>query len=568
MRRGLLALVAAGLVCGGCSLPLSDAVQPVGEVPAEQPLAAPLQVIPPGPHAGASPAATVLGFLGAQASSDNRHAIAREYLAPTARGSWDDREQVLVYDPAQLVVRALPGATSRHAEVRVSSVVVGAVHQDGSYEARTRKHVAEDYVLDRTGGEWRLSRVPAGLRLTPADRERSFRASAVYYLVATGETPHVIPDRYLLPVGQDPASALVRRLLMPPSAALAGSVETAVPKGSRLRQDVRLSSSGIATVDLTGFAQPPRAAAAQNLSAQLVWTLRSLGSSFKGLRLLADGQVLPVPGQGAVQDPGAWDAFDPDGIGRNLPYYYVVDRRLRSSDDLPPGPLVSGTPGEGPALGVDRVAVTPDRRRVAVLSSERGGDVLRVGALGGSTFRVAVRAPRLRFPSWGSGLNGLYLLRGDREVLRVTDAGVQVVRVSGLPAGPVTALSASRDGVRIAAAVSGRLYAGRVSVSAAGAVASRFTEVLPGLTDVSVASWATSSEVVVLGRLTHPHQVVRLAVDGSRASVVDTSGLLPTDVSASAAGILVVSGTRLQLSTGGAFSRIDAARATAPAFPG
>ena len=67
-----LALV---LLATGCSLPLSKEVHSVGAVSPEQRQGAALQVIPPGPKADATPVEAVLGFLGAQASADGRHAI-------------------------------------------------------------------------------------------------------------------------------------------------------------------------------------------------------------------------------------------------------------------------------------------------------------------------------------------------------------------------------------------------------------------------------------------------------------------------------------------------------------
>ena len=89
MRRAVLPLVVL-LAVGGCSLPLPGGVQPVGEVPAEQRAGGALQVIPPGPKTGATPVETVLGFLGAQASSEGRHAVARQFLTAAERERWRD----------------------------------------------------------------------------------------------------------------------------------------------------------------------------------------------------------------------------------------------------------------------------------------------------------------------------------------------------------------------------------------------------------------------------------------------------------------------------------------------
>jgi len=65
-----------------CGLPVPDGVQTSGPVAAErgEPLA--LKVIPPGPQPGASPEEVVNGFLVAQRSPDDDHAVARQFLAP------------------------------------------------------------------------------------------------------------------------------------------------------------------------------------------------------------------------------------------------------------------------------------------------------------------------------------------------------------------------------------------------------------------------------------------------------------------------------------------------------
>ena len=565
MRRLLLPLLLA--LVAGCSLPLPKDVQSVGEVPAERRQSNDLQVIPPGPKDDASPVGVVLGFLGAQASSDNDHGIARQFLTTARRAGWRDEAEVEVYDPGKLVVTALPGATAQHATVRVSFVVLGSVRTDGSYSSRGPEHLTEDYGLDRVAGQWRIAQVPDGLRLTVADRSRSFESSSVYYLVPGSETPHVIPDEVFLPIGSDLVTSLVARLFRPPSVALAGLVETAVPTSARLRGAVVVSGSGIATVDITGVRRLPDERGAQDLSAQLAWTLRSLGPSLRGLRLLVDGRVLPVPGQGAVQDLAAWDAYDPDGIGRTVPYYYVTGRRLRSSADLAPGPLTSGAAGKDAGILVDAVAVSPDRTQVGVITHERTGDVLRVGSLAASP-PVATRGAELRSLSWGSGRFGLWLLRGSRDVLRATERGVVPVSVVSLPPGRIASFAVSRDGVRVAAVVGERLYVGRAEPRGTAVRVAGFNQVLPALHKVRKVAWASSGELVVLGSLTQTQQVVRVGVDGSFSSVVDTSGLLPSDLAASVSGIALVSSGRLYASVAGAFRQVGTGLSTAPAFPG
>jgi hypothetical protein len=563
--------VALLLLATGCSLPLSPEVHSVGAVSPEQRQGAALQVIPPGPKADATPVEAVLGFLGAQASADGRHAIARQFLTSQERGRWNDDDEVQVYDPDQLSVQALPGAEQGTAVVRVVTRVTGRVRADGSYVALAGERVVEDYRLQRQRGGWLLDEVPAGLRLTAADRQRAFAPRAVYYLAPhpAGELPHLVPDQVFLPVGADPATTLVSRLVRPPSVALADSVRTAVPEGARLGQ-VRLSSAGVVTVDLTGVRTPPSGQQAQDLSAQLVWTLRSLGSAFRGLRLLVDGRPLRVPGEGEVQRAGEWDTYDPEGLGPNPPYFFTSHRRLRASVELPAGPATAGDVGDGRAVAVDVAAVTPDRTRVALVESPGTAvTTVRVGPLRGQDFPVVARGRGLSSPTWGSGDLGLWLLRGGRQVVRVLGGPLQTVPVVGLPPGRVTALALSRDGVRVALVVGGRPYVGRVQLQGGVPRITGLTVVLPALREVGALAWSSSTELVVVGVLTRARQLLRVAVDGSSLQALNTAGLAPTRLAASAVGVVIVSGGHLYLSTqGAAFRLVQSDSAQSPAFPG
>jgi hypothetical protein len=567
-RLAWLPLVAALLA--GCSLPLPGGVSAVGDVPAEQREPVPLAVIPPGPQPGATPEQTVLGFLGAEASSGGRHAIARQFLTARERARWRDDLEVQVYDPERLEVREGRDEATDTAVVQVTAHVLAQIRTDGSYLTRPGDTVTEQYHLTRVGGQWRLDGVPDGLRLTPADRVRSYAPRNVYYLAATGEvaTRRLVADRVFLPVGPDLAKSLVSRLLREPSQGVAGSVASAVPTGTRLG-GVSRSSGGIVTVDLVGRAAVLPGQAAQDLSAQLVWTLRSLGPSFRGLRLRLNGSELKVPGEKDVQPADDWGVYDPEGLGPNPPYYFVSNHRLRGSDQLPGSPATLGQVGDGRAVRVDVVAVTPDRQRVAVLDTSRPRDtVVRVGDIAGPSFPVVAHGAAFSSPTWGPGSQGLWLLRNGQDVVRVVGTSVRPVTVLGAPSGRLTVLAVSRDGLRVAIVAGGRLYVGRIEVVLGAPVVVDLAPVLPSLHAVSAVAWASTTELVVLGVRTRATQVVRVAVDGSSVQTLSTAGLVPTQLAASPTGVVLVVGGRLFVSTGAAFQRVDGGAASAPVFPG
>lgn len=572
-RAAVLPLLLA--VLAGCALPVPHGVHPVRPGGVSRDDGGDIQVLPPGPKPGETPEEVVQHFLAAQANATDAHAVARQFLADPAATSWRDDAGVQVYDPDSLRVLALPvpAGPVETVTVEVTATVVGQVRVDGSYTARPSVPLREAYALQQVRGEWRLVRVPAGLRLTAADRERSYRPSQVYYLAPASSLvpPHLVPDQVLLPAdtpGALDADRLVARLVQPPSVALAGSVSTAFPRGTVVR-GVSTSGAGVVTVDLGGPLAALGPTARQTLSAQLVWTLRQLGSAFTGLRLLVNGLPFDVPSEGDVQAAGDWTTYDPEGLGRNPPYYFVASRRLRSSTPLPDGPATSGVLGRGGAFAVDAVAVTPDRSRLAVLEGSGAGEVtVHLGSPDGADLTEGVTARGLTSPTWGSGQDGLWALQQGRRVVLLTDGlrQLQPVVVPGLPAGRLQSLAVSRDGVRAALVVAGRLYVGRVDVTVAGPRLEDLSEVLPGLHDVTRVAWSSSTGLVVLGALTRPHQVLRMPFDGSSTTVVNSSGLVPLTVAA--AGSALVVGTRdgLYTASGSGFS--NGVAGGEPVFPG
>lgn len=567
MKR-LLVLV---LLLSGCSLPLPGGVKTVEGVPAEQQQpGGGVRVVPPGPRPGQTPEDVVRGFLQAEASADGSHAIARSYLTPAQATAWDDRAGVRVYELRSLAT-SLTGSEADSRTVTVTAQVTAVIDSDGGYRPAAAEE-SEDYQVQRVDGQWRLAVVPPGLRLTAADRDRSFAPVAVYYpgQVPESGSPRLVPDRVFLQTGPGLAERLVRRVLAAPTTALAGAV--AHQPGLSVRS-VRTDSAGVVTVDLSGARDlPPEAR--QTLSAQLVWTLRDLGTGFSGLRLLAGGSPLSVPGVGAVQDDGAWDEYDPEGLGATPPYLFVASRRLRASGlTLPSNAATAGDAGQGNALAVDDVALTPDRTQVALLEGTAPGVVtVRLGPLRGPAYRTAVTARDLRSPSWGSGDRGLWLVRNRSTVALLPPGGraLQDVPVMDRPAGRLNALSASRDGARIALVYGTTLYVGRVEVTAAGPRVAGLRRLDAGGTAVSDVAWVngTSLAAVGLGRTAAGAlaQVARLGVDGSALEVRSIGTLVPESLTASDAGVLLGAGDVLYSLTGRLPARLGAG--SRPAYPG
>jgi hypothetical protein len=526
-------VVAAALLMAGCSLPLPEGVHVSRGAATIDSDPGDIQVMPPGPQDGASPDSVVRGFLGAESSPEDSHAIARRFLTPKAK--WVDSE-VVVYDPATLVVEA-PATASLAVVVSVTFKQLGSVDQEGRFSSAVPADVTETYPLVQdTQRQWRISDPPRGVRLTPADRDRSFPARRIYFLSKSSRTAlHVVPDPVLLPVGGKPGVAEVSRLLRGPSSAIAGSVTSGFPPGTQLRSVT--SSAGIYEVSLSPEVQLASDLQRQTLSAQLVWTLRSLDPRFRGLRVISGGEPLKVPGEGDVQQPDDWDLFDPDGLTAG-PAYFTAGKKVQT--------LVGGTQRGGPAavrdLLVDAVAVTPDRTRIAVLQP----GVVRSGPMDGRGL-ATVSAPGVVSLSWGTGERGLWLLdnRGRVQLLDLQNKA-RPVPVPGVE-GRITWLAVSRDGVRAAMVINGGVYVGRVRPIGEGLAIVGATQVAPELSRVTRLAWRDPTSLVVLGRVSQTFVPVVVAIDGSSVRPLPVSGLpaQAEQVAASPLGVVVTSAKRL-----------------------
>jgi hypothetical protein len=520
MRR--LASAICLLLVAGCGLPLSGGVHEPGQVPAEQRPGGDIQVLPPGPRDDAPADEIVRDFFGAQSSPDNAHASAREFLAPEARRAWRDNAPVGVLG-GRLSIESIGGQRDRF---RVTGVTVAEIAADGSYTP-DRKPVDFPVQL-RKGprGRWLITNVPNGLLLSAADRERSFHARDIYFLAppsAPGAAAsHLVPDRVFLPVTADSADGLARRLMAGPSRMLADSVSTAFPKGTAVRT-VGTSPSGVVTIDLTEQAGRASSLLRDQMSAQLVWTLRG-DPDFSKLLLRSAGRVLGggSGGQAALRDRSDWLPYDPDGLGSRAPLYYIGGRRLRQ---------LEATTGPAAASGevVDAAAASPRGGTLALLTQVGAVAELRTGPLSGP-FIPRVRAARLSSPSWGSGERGVWFLQNGRVRLAPLVGAPVDVPVDGLAGlGPISGVRVSRDGVRVGIIVgvgsSRRLHVGRVALRKGALRIVGVRNVAPGVKDVGDLSWAGATSLVVLGRAAGVLAPVSIAIDGSAVALVNRIGL-------------------------------------------
>ncbi|GAC1608089.1 MAG: MtrAB system accessory lipoprotein LpqB [Mycobacteriales bacterium] len=524
MRPRPAALLLLLVVLAGCGLPLSRGVQEPGALPnAQSRGGGDIQVLPPGPRDDASPDEIVRNFFGAQSDPADHHASAREFLAPELRSTWRDTGPVSVFG-TELLVGRVGGSPDLY---RVTGPLVGRIGTDGAYTPADGTIDVQVQVRKGARGRPVITRVPDGLLLSTADRDRSFRVRSVYFLVppaTRSDAPdHVVPDQVFLPVQDDSAEALVRRLLAGPSAALGDSAVTSFPAGTTIRS-VRADPAGLVTVDLSAQVGRASAARREQMSAQLVWTLIGSAEGLSSeLRLLSAGRPVGVGTSGSpndVQDRADRASYDPDGLTPRSRLYYIGGRRLRVLDPT------SGPTADAASLEVvDVAAASPRGGGLALVSRGRGGATLTTGPTSGP-FELRARSAALSSPSWGSGERGVWYLDRSRVMLAPPSGRPLPIPVDG-PAGNarISSLRVSRDGARVALIAGDRLLIGRIADRPAGPRIVGLHDVAPGVAGVRDLSWDSATAVVVLGRVSTVAALVRVAVDGSSVTLINKVGL-------------------------------------------
>ena len=488
-----------------------------------------VRLIPVRPRPEWGPRQIVSGFLAASASFDDDHSVAREYMSGPELWQPGQRPPVVVLQdrPEPEVVKETPTA----ATVRVRGQQLGTIDAGGQYTADPQP-IEVTFQVGRTAhGLWRITRLPAeaenGLLLTKSDVDRTFRTVNLFFFAPDRRT--LVPNGIFLPLvnRRDLPAHLVRALLHGPTTWLAPAVESAFPRGTRLRGRGVTVSKDVATVDLTAEA---RGGSVERMSAQLGWTLRQL-SEIKHWRLRIDGETVAPGGSGATQSVRAWQVNDPDGPSADQTAYVIgAAGHLSQLLQDQPQPVATGTGGR-----LVRPAVAPDYVEVAGLSPR--GDQVVIGDLvaGAATIRTLLRPSdkdsRFTPPSWDrDGRLWTVESTGDKSWLWVRHRrGQAPQRVAhwGLGGRQVLAFRVSRDGVRAAAIVNvdgrAQVQIGRI-VHGGGTDVGSFLPVSSELGGAIDLAWRDYGTLAVLGRKNMDSQVLAYLVPVSGGAISTLGG--------------------------------------------
>ncbi|MGH3904081.1 MAG: LpqB family beta-propeller domain-containing protein [Pseudonocardiaceae bacterium] len=514
----LLAVLAAAATLTGCAtVPGSSDLQVVRSLPAGSQVAP-----PPGPARGVDPFRLVREFIEATGSPANGHAAARAFLTRDAAASWDAAAGLTVIEDA-------PGASPQTSpsdglrRVQVAGPRLGRLEADGSFTPLPGRFSVEFDVVKELG-EWRIINPPAGVLVESSAFQLHYRQVRVSFIDPSRGT--LVPDLRWVPAHPAPtlAGRVLDLLLAGPSEALDGAVVSALPEGARPRSNVLVSNDGRTVIDLAGLgrlAEQER----RLVAAQIVNTLDGLVPA--PLRLLADGESL-------VAGHLEWSAADitsytsAAGPRPDVPGQVVVDGRLRGLDGGPaPGPA-----GDGELTVLSAARSSPGGEFLAVVATGPDGrPQLRVGRAGGNLTAVPMAAESMTRPTWRpSGTEVWTVINGSTVAgVVVSDTGpsapYQVNTAELAEFGPITELRLSRDGVRAAAVVGGRLVVAAI-VTEPGEVSLRHPRVLRegDLPPTAGVDWARSELLVVASAGPDP-RVSSVSVDGLTRRQVSSTNL-------------------------------------------
>jgi Lipoprotein LpqB beta-propeller domain/Sporulation and spore germination len=538
--RGLLVAGLAAVLAGCAAIPASSDLQVVRSIPVGSRLASPA-----GPERGVDPFRLVREFIEATGAPANGHAAARAFLSRDAAARWNDHSSLTVIEDAP---GAAPqaGPTGGIRRIRVGGSRLGMLAADGSFiPAAGTFSVSLDVVAEH--GQWRITNPPPGVLVEASAVQRNYRQIRVCFL--DPDRNSLVPDLRWVPA--QPASMLPGRaldlLLAGPSAALAGAVRSAIPEGTRLRSNVLVSRSGRTVINLSGL-EALTEQQRRLVAAQIVGTLDGLVPT--PLRLLADGEPL-VPGQAEWRSADIASSLASGGSRPEVAGQVVVGGRLRALDGTP----VPGPAGNGQLTVLSAARSNPDGKLLAAVVAGPGAHPqLRIGPTGGDLVAVRLTAVTMTRPTWRPSGTEAWTVVNGRTVVGVAFSGtgplvtypVDATELTRL--GPISQLRLSRDGVRVAAVINGRLVVAAV-VNESGVVSLRHPQVLRAGTLPPLASvdWARPELVVVASAGPSP-QVASVSVDGlivRHLTSTNLTGPLTDIVAAPGRELLVADATGL-----------------------
>jgi hypothetical protein len=432
MKKYFIVLISLALVACG-NIPKNSSIQE-GSILGSVPEGSIVRVIASVPQEGMTPEEIVSGFLNASASSENDFKIAREYLIPELRDTWQPTQQIQVYEGQGRL-------SSNQSNSVVFTAPLNSVIDDRSRITLSEpdSQLVQEFKLKKVEDEWRINLDIKGLLISRADLNRSFTTFPLWFPDSSLKT--LTPDIVVLPRSTTGnATRLMQLLLAGPGENLAGAVRSAFPVGTTLAINSVPINNGLATVSLNESVLNAEPFLREVLSAQIVKTLSRI-PEIRTVRINVGSQSLIVPNTPIRQSMTLWEKFSPDS-NREADALAIQDGKIFristelvsaiSDDYFNSGRWFAATTNRDENI---LSAVTEDRTKLVVQNSTAS-----------TPRRVIVEGQGFRIPHsdifdaiWVTGVNQISVIRKNRVIN---------VSIDGIDKQNVIDVIPSPDGVR------------------------------------------------------------------------------------------------------------------------
>jgi Lipoprotein LpqB beta-propeller domain/Sporulation and spore germination len=558
------------------------------------------QPIPVPPGAGWKADQIVTGFLAASASFVNDHAVARDYLAPSARKTWKPGWAATVVGPVTKVTIAtpprkiLPGG-QESATAKVTGQRLAALTSSGQYLTSSDSREADTFTLVNINGQWRISHLPSptSLILTKPDFQRDYQPRNLYFFAPSGAS--LVPDPVFVPqqaTNAGPATGLVEALLKDPTGWLSWATRTDFPAGTKLLGVKIISNSAV--VDLGGSAAKTSPEVLGEMAAQLVWTLTGTSYSTPDIKsvTLEINHVVKHPRGQQLQLLGLYTRLMPTSRLVGGAYFLSSggDVRLLSGGAEPGRPVV--WPSGISRLAFTVIAVSPGGEQIAGIVPGAKGCLVYSGALrhGAALTARQINSGTCTSLSWDN--QGNIWVAAGTHVWMLPPSGSAAVPVflpgpsalagpsASLPASDsIAALGVAPDGVRVAMIVRSangpaQVLLGAISQTGSGSDERTYigrngvlVTIGTDVPDPSALSWYDADHVLALGQA-HGALLYDVPLTGGAPVPIPTA---PGTVSITTAGSDLVAGTshdQILMASGPVPSWRQVGQGRVPAYPG
>ncbi|KXP06999.1 hypothetical protein AXK59_02540 [Tsukamurella tyrosinosolvens] len=532
-------LLAALVALTGCAnIPESTSPRVIGDLGGET--AAPDKGL--APRRDTQPEVIVRDFLKANAVADGNYAASRKFLTPNA--NWQvPKQSVVVKD-----IDVLPTERSANfMKATIRAQATGFLGADGTFEPAGQS-ITQNVQLVQVDGQWRVQGLSSvgdtPMLVIDTEQFRTvYRRYLLYFPDPTGRT--LVPDaRWLAGPRSKLASDLLMLLIRGPRATLAdavfnpfgtnAAVRGAVTNAQGDQRDPGVGFAGV-RVDLTGL---PRIEpdVARLIAGQVVWSLA--GADVQGPYVITvDGSPLDDKHQ------SGWNPNDVASISPNassdlaVGLHGVLDGKFVKIT----GSQVTDVAGPlGASNSIRSIGLSGSGRQVAAVldAGARGGPgtALALAPYGGVPTQVLTAGSMTR-PSWTPDDAGVWTVLDGTRVVRVrqdqttgevSTVDVDAGEVAAAAPGPITELRLSRDGVRVALVVGGRVLVGVVQTAPNGRI--KIAHLASVVTDrelvASSVDWQTG-DTIFIGRTTSDSPVLSVRYDSGEVTAVPSRNLSP-----------------------------------------